>query len=42
MTRLLEAVDPSATRTMLTSAPFAIRPSASAVLNVAIPHAVGG
>ncbi len=42
MTRVLEAGDPSATRTMLTSAPFAIRPAARAVLNVAIPHAVGG
>jgi hypothetical protein len=42
MTRLLEAGDPSATRTMLTSAPFAIKPSARAALNVAIPHAVGG
>ena len=42
MTRGLEEGDPSATRTTLTSAPFAVSASDSAELNVANPHAVGG
>jgi hypothetical protein len=42
MTRGLEDGDPSATRTTLTSAPFAVNPSDSAELNVANPQAVGG
>jgi hypothetical protein len=33
---------PSETRTTLTSAPLAVNPLASAALNVASPHAVGG
>ena len=37
-----ETGDPSATRTTLTSAPFADNPSDSAALNVASPHGVGG
>ena len=42
MTRPLEEGDPSATRTTLTSAPFADNPSDNAALNVASPHGVGG
>ena len=38
----IEEGDPSATRTTPTSAPCADNPSASAALNVASPHAVGG
>ena len=34
--------DPSDTRTTLTSAPLAVNPLASAALNVASPHGVGG
>jgi hypothetical protein len=34
--------DPSATRTMRTSTPCAAKPLASAALNVASPHGVGG
>ena len=35
-------VDSSATRTTVTSAPFACSPSDSAALKVASPHGVGG
>src|ERR1700682_2105028 len=42
MTRGLREGDPSATRTTLTSAPFADKPSERAALNVASPHGVGG
>ena len=42
MTRALEEGDPSATRTTLTSAPFAHNPSDRAALNVASPQGVGG
>jgi hypothetical protein len=42
MTRTLEDDSPSESRTTLTSAPLADNPSASAALNVANPHAVGG
>ena len=42
MTRTLEEDHPSATRTTLTSAPFADNPSDNAALNVASPHGVGG
>jgi hypothetical protein len=42
ITRALEDNDPSATRTTLTSEPFAHNPSDKAALNVASPHGVGG
>src|SRR6201993_3221006 len=42
ITRALEEGDPSATRTTLTSAPFAVNASDSAELNPANPQAVGG
>src|SRR5271156_2299810 len=42
ITRASEDDDPSATRTTLTSEPFAHNPSDNAALNVASPHAVGG
>src|ERR1700739_1939779 len=42
MTRGLEEGAPSATRTTLTSAPFAVSASASAELNPANPHGGGG
>jgi hypothetical protein len=42
MTRLVVDADPSDTRTTLTSAPLAVNPLASAALNVASPHGVGG
>src|SRR6202158_26821 len=42
MTRGLREGDPSATRTTLTSAPFADKPSDRAALNVASPQGVGG
>jgi hypothetical protein len=42
MTRLVVDGGPSDTRTTLTSAPLAVNPSASAALNVASPHGVGG
>ena len=42
MTRPLEEGDPSATRTTLTSVPFAYKASDRAALNVASPHGVGG
>jgi hypothetical protein len=41
-TRASEDNDPSATRTTLTSEPFAHNPSDKAALNVASPHGVGG
>src|ERR1700690_3553017 len=42
ITRASEDDDPSATRTTLTSEPFAHNPSDRAALNVANPHGVGG
>ena len=42
MTRVLADGGPSDTRTTLTSAPLAVSPFASAALNVASPHGVGG
>src|ERR1700758_2309029 len=42
ITRASEDNDPSATRTTLTSEPFAHNPSDKAALNVASPHGVGG
>src|ERR1700677_1534473 len=42
ITRASEDDDPSATRTTLTSEPFAHNPSDKAALNVASPHGVGG
>ena len=42
MTRGLDEGGPSATRTTLTSPPFAHNPSDKAALNVASPHGVGG
>src|SRR5581483_364670 len=42
ITRASEDNDPSATRTTLTSEPFAHNPSDKAALNVASPHRVGG
>src|ERR1700722_12190840 len=42
ITRASEDDDPSATRTTLTSEPFARNPSDKAALNVASPHGVGG
>ena len=42
MTRASEDDDSSATRTTLTSEPFAHNPSDKAALNVASPHGVGG
>ncbi len=42
ITRSPDEGGPSATRTTLTSAPFAANPSDSAELNVASPQAVGG
>src|ERR1700752_1945804 len=42
MTRLVVDGGPSDTRTTLTSAPLAGNPLASAALNAATPHAVGG
>src|SRR5271156_2309933 len=42
ITRGSEEDDPSATRTTLTSAPFAHNPFDKAALNVASPHGVGG
>src|SRR5271166_118334 len=42
ITRALDDTDPSATRTTLTSEPFADNPSDKAALNVASPHGVGG
>src|ERR1700739_2366742 len=42
ITRASEDDDPSATRTTLTSDPFAHNPSDKAALNVANPHGVGG
>src|ERR1700757_350633 len=41
-TRACEEDDPSATRTTLTTAPFADNPSARAALKLATPHCVGG
>src|ERR1700758_206000 len=41
-TRMSEDNDPSATRTTLTSEPFAHNPFDKAALNVASPHGVGG
>ena len=42
ITRASEDDDPSATRTTLTSDPFAPKPFDKAALNVASPHCVGG
>ena len=42
ITRPSEHREPSATRTTVTSDPFAYNPSAKEALNVARPHAVGG
>ena len=42
ITRASEHNDPSATRTTLTSEPFAHNPFDKAALNVARPHGVGG
>ena len=42
ITRGSEDDEPSATRTTLTSEPFALNPSDKAALKVASPHAVGG
>src|ERR1700692_2744118 len=42
ITRVSADDDPSATRTILTSEPFAHNPFDKAALNVARPHGVGG
>jgi hypothetical protein len=42
MTRALSEGGPSESRTTLTAAPLALNPLASAAVNVASPHGVGG